>query len=118
MLIDIDEAGGMREMHDIDYREHFDKKWNEFTKAKKQAINGEINRILDSLIEAPSPKWGSIMNTSIEGGKVNPITGIPGDWSDTPWQPIWEHHGYSDKQAALFLAHSGSSASLSDPSGG
>ena len=39
MLIDIDEAGGMREMHDIDYREHFDKKWNEFTKAKKQAIN-------------------------------------------------------------------------------
>ncbi len=93
----------MREMHDIDYRERFDKKWNEFTEAEQQAINAEISCILDSLIEAPSPKWGSIMNTSIEGGKVNPFTGIPGDWSDTPWQPIWEHHGYSDEQAALFF---------------
>ena len=45
------------------------------------------------------------MNTSTEGGKVNPITGIPGDWSDTPWQPIWEHHGYSDFSIATAWAN-------------
>jgi hypothetical protein len=103
MLMDIDENGGMREMHDIDYRDRFDRKWNEFTAAEQQAINAEISRLLDALIDDPDPTWGSIMNTSIEGGKANPFTGIRGDWSGTPWQPIWEHHGRSDEQAGLFF---------------
>lgn len=29
MLKDIDERGGMRDMKDIDYRQRFDKKWEE-----------------------------------------------------------------------------------------
>ncbi len=103
MLRDIDENGGVREMHDIDYRERFDRKWSEFTAAEQRAIDIEINRLLDALINDPDPNWGSIMNTSIEGGKVNPFTGVPGDWSGTPWQPIWERHGQSDEQAALFF---------------
>ena len=103
MLKDIDENGGVREMHDIDYRERFDRKWNEFTAEEQRAIDAEINRFLDALIYAPDPNWGSIMNTSIEGGKDNPFTGDPGDWGGTPWHPIWEHHGQSDEQAALFF---------------
>lgn len=43
------------------------------------------------------------MNTSIVGGAVNSFTGDPGDWSGTPWQPIWERHGRSAEQAALFF---------------
>jgi hypothetical protein len=103
MLKDIDEKGGIREMDDIDYRERFDRKWREFTPGEQLAIDTEIIRVLDALINDPDPNWGSIMNTSIEGGKANPFNGLRGDWSGTPWQPIWERHGQSDEQAALFF---------------
>ncbi|HMO16257.1 MAG TPA: hypothetical protein PKD64_18690 [Pirellulaceae bacterium] len=88
MLTDIDERGGVRELHDIDYRERFDLMWNEFTNVEQLAIDAEIERLLDALVRDPDPKWGAIMNTSIEGGKVNPFNGNPGDWSGTPWDPI------------------------------
>jgi hypothetical protein len=84
MLRDIDENGGVRELDDIDYRERFDSKWNEFTPLEQRAIDTEINRLLDALRDDPDPNWGSIMNTSIEGGKVNPFNGEPGDWTGTP----------------------------------
>ncbi len=103
MLIDIDENGGMREMEDLDYRDRFDAKWSEFTPAEQRAINDQIKCLLDALIANPDPNWGSIMNTSIVGGEVNPNTGEPGDWSGTPWEPIWERHGRSSEQAALFF---------------
>jgi hypothetical protein len=103
MLRDINENGGVRDMHDIDYRDRFDRKWGEFTAAEQQAIDAEIQRLLNALVANPSPQWGSIMNTSIVGGAVNPTTGVPGDWSGTSWQPIWERHGRSDVQAALFF---------------
>lgn len=103
MLKDIDEKGGIREMDNIDYRERFDRKWREFTPEEQLAIDTEINRVLDTLINEPTPNWGAIMNTSIEGGKANPFNGLRGDWSGTPWQPIWERHGQSDEQAALFF---------------
>jgi hypothetical protein len=102
MLRDIDENAGVREMNDIDYRDRFDRKWGEFTPEEQRNIDAEIERLLDALVENPS-HWGSIMNTSLVGGAVNPSTGVPGDWSGTPWQPIWEHHGRSDEQAALFF---------------
>ena len=63
MLIDMDENGRMRELNDIDYRERFDLKWNEFTPQEQLAIDAEINRLLDALRDDPDPKWGSIMNT-------------------------------------------------------
>ena len=103
MLNDIDENGGTRVMDDIDYRQRFDRKWNEFTAAEQQAIDNEIERLLDEVRDNPDPYWGSILCTSIEGGKVNPFTGEPGDWSGTAWHPIWEHHNQSDEQAALFF---------------
>lgn len=103
MLKDIDEIGRVHEVSDITYRGRFDSKWNEFTAEEQQAINFEIARILDALLVDSNSKWGAIMNTSIEGGKINPATGVPGDWSGTPWHPIWERHDQSDEQAALFF---------------
>ena len=103
MLTDIDERGGVRELADIDFRGRFDQKWSEFTESERQAIDTEIQRVLDGLNCEPNSKWGAIMNTSIEGGKVNPFNGNPGDWSGTPWDPIWQRHGRSDEQAALFF---------------
>ena len=63
----------------------------------------EIDKKLDELVAAPDSRWGAIMNTSIEGGKVNPFNGKPGDWSGTPWSPIYERSGQSEEQAALFF---------------
>ena len=103
MLTDLDYRNSLRDMKDIDHRKEFDRKWNEFTPEEKGAIDAEIKRILDELIANPSPAWGAIMNTSIEGGRVNPFNGIRGDWRGTAWQPIWERHGQSSKQAALFF---------------
>jgi hypothetical protein len=105
MLKDMDEKGHVREMRDIDYRSQFDRKWNEFTPEEQRAIDAEIARLLDALRDSPDSLWGSIMNTSIEGGKVNPFNGLRGDWSGTPWHPIWERHGQSDHQAALFFGN-------------
>ena len=118
MLRDIDENGGLREMDDIDYRERFDVKWNEFTRWEQQAINTEIKRQLDALIDAPDPRWGSIMNTSRVGGADNPITGEPGDWSGTPWGPIWNAMARVPSLPRCSSARSGNFASLSAPSCG
>jgi hypothetical protein len=95
MLRDIDENGSVRAMDDIDYRLRFDSKRSEFTPEEQRVMDNQITHVLDALIDDPDPNWGSIMNTSIEGGKVNPFNGEPGDWSGTPWQSIWEHHGRS-----------------------
>ena len=102
-LLDIDDKGGARDLDDIDYRAEFDRKWREFTPDEQSAMEAEIARLLDALRDSPDPLWGSIMNTSIEGGKVNPFNGLRGDWTGTPWHPIWERHGQSDQQAALFF---------------
>jgi hypothetical protein len=105
MLRDMDEKGGIRELKDIDYRRQFNDKWREFTPEEQGAIDAEIRRLLDALRDSPDPLWGSIMNTSIEGGKANPFNGLRGDWTGTPWHPIWERHGRSDTQAALFFGN-------------
>jgi hypothetical protein len=102
-LLDIDDKGAVRELADIEYRTEFDRKWGEFTPEEQRAMDAEIGRLLDALRVSPDPLWGSIMNTSIEGGKINPFNGLRGDWAGTPWQPIWERHGQSDQQAALFF---------------
>ena len=99
----MDEKGGIRELKDIDYRAQFDRKWGEFTSDERRAIDAEIEHLLDALRDSPDPHWGSIMNTSIEGGKANPFNGLRGDWTGTAWHQIWERHGRSDSQAALFF---------------
>jgi hypothetical protein len=102
-LRDIDEKGGVRNVPDLDYRSDFDERWMQYTREEQQAIIDAIDETLDELVAAPSSRWGAIMNTSIEGGKVNPFNSRCGDWSGTPWAPIYEHSGQSEEQAALFF---------------
>src|SRR5260370_8806666 len=77
MLRDIDENGGVRDMDDIDYRERFDRKWNNVTPEPQRAIDTEINPLPDPLIDAPHPNWGSIMNTAIAADTVKPLSDLP-----------------------------------------
>ncbi len=99
----MDEKGGMRELSSLDYAKDFEKQWARYTAEEQRAIVDAIEAKLDELVAAPDSRWGSIMNTSIEGGKVNPFNGNPGDWAGTPWAPIYDRCGESEQQAALFF---------------
>jgi len=92
-LKDMDDKGQWRNLTDLDYRREFDDIWSLFSSEEQSAINDEINHRLD---------LGGIINTSILGGQVNPDTGIPGDWSGTPFQAIYDHLGDVDLAALFF----------------
>jgi hypothetical protein len=68
VLRDMDEKDSVRELKDIEYRPQFDRKWREFTSEEQRAIDDGIERLLGALRDSPDPLWGSMMNTSIEGG--------------------------------------------------
>lgn len=96
----------MRSMTRIDHEKEFTDIWEkEFSDQERKEMIAAIDAKLDQLIASPGKQWGSIMNTSIEGGKVNPFTGQPGDWTGTPWHAIRVAHGYSDQQAGLFFGN-------------
>jgi hypothetical protein len=79
-----------REMVRLDHQREFDRIWLSISPAERAAIEREINRRLDDLIASPNPNWGAITNTSIEGGQVNPHSGISGDWSGTVFDAIYQ----------------------------
>jgi hypothetical protein len=66
-------------------------------------VTAEIDRRLDSLVNNPSPNWGSITNTSIEGGKRNIVTGVDGDWTGTALQYVYEACDQNADEAGLMF---------------
>jgi hypothetical protein len=104
-LREIDENGNAYEVSGISYQRDFDRVWLSMTLVERNAIEAEIHRRLDELIAAPSPNWGSITNTSIEGGKSSPITGERGDWTGTAFEPIFGACGSSEQQAGMFYGN-------------
>lgn len=103
MLQDIDDKGGKRDVPVLDYWDDFNRQWQRYEPEERQAIIDTIDAKLDQLAATPDTRWGAILNTSIEGGQVNPFNGRPGDWEGTVWSPIYEHSGQSEQQAALFF---------------
>ncbi len=73
------------------------------TPQQRDEVRTEINRRLDDLIAHPSASWGSITNTSIEGGKVNQFTGIAGDWTGTPLGHIYESCNRNVEEAGMMF---------------
>ena len=82
-LREIGENGEVFNMFDLKHRGEFDQIWLSISEPDRAAIESEINHRLDELIASPDPNWGSITNTSIEGGKPSPDTGLRGDWTGT-----------------------------------
>ena len=87
--------------HKKRHQQEFEAFWHSMTQNERDAIEREVNRRLDELIAHPDENWGSITNASIEGGKVNPDTGIRGDWSGTAFQPIYEACGLNEELAGM-----------------
>jgi hypothetical protein len=104
-LRDIDESGRMRDVLRLDHQRDFDRIWSSIPAPARAAIEMEINRRLDELITSPDRNWGSITNTSIEGGQANPVTGIKGDWSETPYDPIFQACGRNEELAGMFFGN-------------
>ena len=87
-LRDIDDNGNCHDVLRLEHQSEFNQVWLSIPLAQRNAIEAEINQRLDELIASPSPNWGSITNTSIEGGRANPSTGVRGDWSGTVFDAI------------------------------
>jgi hypothetical protein len=95
-LREIENDGTVYDVFTLPHRDEFDVVWLTFTQAQREAMDAEITHRLDQLITSPNPNWGTITNTSIEGGKTNPYTGVRGDWSGSPFQPIYDYFGDED----------------------
>ena len=88
-LREIGEDGSTHDVTRLPHSQEFDATWSVIPAADRTLIEDEINGRLDALIASPDPNWGSITNTSIEGGRANPATGVRGDWTGTVFQPIY-----------------------------
>jgi hypothetical protein len=104
-LRDIGEDGTVRDVSHLSHQQDFNRVWLSMTLVQRTAIEEEINRRLDDLIASPNPNWGSITNTSIEGGKPGPVTGIRGDWTGTVFLPIYEACGCNEELAGMFYGN-------------
>jgi hypothetical protein len=104
-LRDIDDKGNAREVTRLDYESEFHNTWIRIPAADREAIESEINRRLDELIASPDRNWGSITNTSIEGGRNSPTTGKRGDWTGTVFAPIFEACGRSEERSGMFYGN-------------
>src|ERR1700676_2683565 len=104
-LIDIDQNGNTREVLCLDHRQEFDVIWFSIPLPERIAIEGEINGRLDALVASPDPDWGSITNTSLEGAKTNPETGIRGDWTGTVFDSIFRACGLNEQLAGMFFGN-------------
>ena len=104
-LREIGEDGRDYCVKSLSHQHDFDRTWLLMTSTQRDAIEAEINRRLDLLIASPDPNWGSITNTSIEGGSSNPNTGIRGDWSGTVFQPIYDSCDSNEELTGMFYGN-------------
>jgi hypothetical protein len=99
MLVKVTETGTYR-VTELPYRAKFERLMTRVSPETQDAMEAEIHRRLDHLKDHPT-YWGSITNTSIEGSQPSPVTGKRGDWTGTPFDPIfWEICGQSEEAAA------------------
>jgi hypothetical protein len=104
-LREMDGGGRLREVLCLPHLDDFERTWFVITTLDRAAIEAEINARLDHLVTSPDPNWGSITNTSIEGGKLNPVTGIRGDWSGTVFHAIFEACNLNENLAGMFYGN-------------
>lgn len=104
-LNEIDEKGSKYDVPTLSHQRDFDRIWNSLSRREQRAVETEVNSRLDRLVQSPDPNWGSITNTSLEGGAINPHTGIGGDWRGTAFQPIYRACGQNRELAGMFLGN-------------
>lgn len=104
-LREIDDRGSLREVRALPHLDDFNRTWVKIPQEQRIRIESEVNRRLDELITSPDPNWGTITNTSIEGGRANAATGIRGDWTGTAFQAIFEACNLNEELAGMFYGN-------------
>jgi hypothetical protein len=104
-LREIDDRGNVRHVSQLPHQPEFNQTWSAIEGHDRKAILAEINQHLDHLRDSPDPNWGSITNTSIEGGKASPTTGRRGDWTGTVFMPIYEACNLDEDAAGKFFGN-------------
>jgi hypothetical protein len=104
-LREMDGGGRLREVLSLPHLQDFEQTRFAISTADRAAIEAEINTRLDHLVTSPDPNWGSITNTSIEGVKLNTVTGIRGDWSGTVFDAIFEACNLNENAAGIFYGN-------------
>ena len=104
-LIDIDDQGRERPLRRLDHETEFLATWLTLSDTDRAAIEHEINQRLDDILASPDPKWGTITNTAIEGGKASPETNRRGDWTGTVFAPIYDACGANETLAGMFFGN-------------
>jgi len=97
-------GGNIHDVLSLEHENDFNRVWHSMTLLERTAIEDEIKRRLDDMLATPDPNWGSITNTSIEGGRANALTGIRCDWSGTVFQPIFNHFG-DEQMSGMFYGN-------------
>jgi hypothetical protein len=105
MLRDMTETGGFREVTRLPHSRDFHRWYDQVPPEQRIEMENHINGLLIQCALFPDKRWGSILNTSIEGGKPSPETGVHGDWSGTPYSPLWEACGRNDELAAMVFGN-------------
>jgi len=104
-LCEIDEGGRPKDLSKLPYEGEFNETWLRIPAMDRESMKEEINRRLDELIASPNPDWGSITNTSIEGGKENSVTGERGDWTGTPFQALYNACNENSVRAGMLYGN-------------
>ena len=104
-LHEMDGSGRLSEVRCLPFIDDFKRTWFRISMPDRAAIEAEINARLDHLVTSPDQNWGSITNTSIEGGMLNPVTGINGDWSGTVFHAIFEACNLNENLAGMFYGN-------------
>ncbi|MBM3793948.1 MAG: hypothetical protein FJW31_07735 [Acidobacteria bacterium] len=104
-LTETDDGGRIREVRTLPHRGDFDRTWLAIAAKDRVAIEAEINDRLDRIVASPDPNWGSITNTSIEGGKLNTVTEIRGDWTGTVFDAIFQACNLNEDLAGMFYGN-------------
>lgn len=104
-LSEIDDKGRKYDVTRLGHQRDFERIWDSLSQGEQRAIEAEINRRLDRLVASPDSNWGSITNTSLEGGAPNPRTGTGGDWRGTAFQPIYRACGQNRELAGMFFGN-------------
>jgi hypothetical protein len=105
MLRDMTDVGGFREVTRLSHVRDFQRLYHRVPEEQRIEMENHINGLLIECALFPDRRWGSILNTSIEGGKVSPDTGVRGDWTGTPYAPLWEACGHDHELAAMVFGN-------------
>ena len=103
-LREIGDDGSVHDVSSLPHQRDFDRVWMALAQTQRDEMEAEISRRLDQVLLSPDPNWGAITNTSIEGGRTNPDTGIRGDWSGTVFQLIYDYLG-DEQLAGMFYGN-------------